>query len=369
VLIVSAPLLGHLLPMIPLAKALRAAGHSVLIATGEAALKADTGGIDVRDVAPGFRFDQLAGRTMLRHPLIARAELAGTAGTRVAGLLFGAANDRMAGPLVELARQWRPGLVIHEPLAASGAIAAAAAGVPAVLVEIALLDGPQVLAATIERMGETLARHGVGAVPDPALVVTVRPRSLGASPEHRPMRPGPGEVDTADVPEWLCAPAERPRIVVSRSTVAGPPIGDPMPAVVRAARGVDAEIVLVRPSRRLDGRPMPASILAVGWVPLAAVLPHATAVVHHGGAGTVLEAFAAGIPQLAVPGPGDRRHNADVVARRGAGLAVPARSITSDGLTRLVTDKALAAAAAQVAAEIAEMPPPASLVPVLTALR
>ncbi|WP_309114588.1 hypothetical protein [Saccharothrix sp.] len=34
VLFVSAPLVGHVFPMIPLAKALRAAGHEVVLATG-----------------------------------------------------------------------------------------------------------------------------------------------------------------------------------------------------------------------------------------------------------------------------------------------------------------------------------------------
>ena len=40
VLVVSAPLLGHLLPLVPLAAALRAAGHDVRIAAGADALRA-----------------------------------------------------------------------------------------------------------------------------------------------------------------------------------------------------------------------------------------------------------------------------------------------------------------------------------------
>jgi UDP:flavonoid glycosyltransferase YjiC (YdhE family) len=367
VLVVTAPLLGHLLPLVPLAAALRTAGHEVLIATGADALRAETRGVPVHDVAPGFRFGRIALRTLLRHPLTARAELNGTAGTSVAGRMFGTANDRFADAVVGLAGEWRPDVVVHEPFAPAGALAAATIGAPAVHVENALFPGPEVAAAVVARMGRTLRRHGLTALPEPALVVTVRPPSLGGSPAHRPMRPGAPVADGA--PEWLLRRGARKRILVSRSTVVGPRIGDPMQPVLAVADAVDAEVVLVRPTRQLERRTLPPNVRTVGWVPLPAVLPHASAVVHHGGAGSVLAACTAGIPQLAVPGPGDRRHNADLVAAAGAGLAVPAGRIDAAALTRLVTDEELADSADRISAEIAAMPPPEALVPDLEALR
>jgi UDP:flavonoid glycosyltransferase YjiC (YdhE family) len=368
VLVVSAPLLGHLLPLVPLAAALRSAGHDVLIATGADALRADTAGVQVHDVAPGLRFGRIALLTMLRHPLIARAELTGTAGTAVVGPMFGAVNSRIADAVVKLAADWRPDLVVHEPLAPAGTLAAARAGVPAVLVENALFPGPAVHDAAAAHMGAAMRRHGITALPAPALVVTVRPPSLGGSPEHRPMRPGAGHTPADGGPGWLREPGARPRILVSRSTVDGPAGGDPMPPVVAVAGDVDAEIVLVRPSPQLAGRTLPRNVRVVGWVPLPAVLPHATALVHHGGAGTVLGAFAAGIPQLAVPGPGDRRYNSELVAASGGGLAVPAPEITGVVLTGLVADPVLVVAARKVQDEIAAMPPPAALVAELAGL-
>ncbi len=56
------------------------------------------------------------------------------------------------------------------------------------------------------------------------------------------------------------------------------------------------------------------------------------------------------------------------MARRGAGLAVPAAQITGRHLEQLATDPALAAAAREVADEIAGMPAPAEIVDDLTAL-
>lgn len=169
-----------------------------------------------------------------------------------------------------------------------------------------------------------------------------------------------------DVPDWLLRPGDRPRLVVSRSTVAGPGGGDPAAAIVAAAPDVDAEIVLVRPPSRLPR--LPDNVRTVGRVPLDRVLPHATAYLHHGGAGSVLGGLAAGVPQLVVPGPGDRRHNAETVARRGVGLAVRARAITADVLTRLLTDPMLVRAAGEVRDEMAAMPAPAALLPALAAL-
>jgi UDP:flavonoid glycosyltransferase YjiC (YdhE family) len=112
--------------------------------------------------------------------------------------------------------------------------------------------------------------------------------------------------------------------------------------------------------RKANGR-----VRTVGWVPLDEVLPVCAAVVHHGGAGTALGALAAGIPQFALPGPGDRRFNAELVARRGAGLT---GKVTAQALTTLTRDGELAAVARQVRTEMAAMPSPEERVPDVAAL-
>ncbi|WP_338051847.1 glycosyltransferase [Pseudonocardia acidicola] len=366
---VSAPLLGHLLPMLPLTRALHAAGHEVRVAAGGDALSADTAGLGVIDVAPGFRFGRVATRTVLAHPRAARAELAGESGTRTIGLLFGAINEELADTLVTVVERWRPDRVIYEPLAVAGALAAARHRVPAVLLENSLLDGPELVRATLRTrlFRRALRRHGFDEeLPDPATAITIAPPSLVGDRAGRPMRAVP-EDGTGTGPGRPAEPGTPPRIVVSRSTVDLPGPGDPMPAVLAAASGVDAEIVLVGPAPRIGRRSLPDNVRTVEQVPLTAVLAGAAALVHRGGAGTVLGALGAGIPQLAVPGPGERRHNAELVAHRGAGLAVPAREITADVLNRLVADPGYAAAAREVRDEMAAMPDPAELVGPITA--
>ncbi|MET8309359.1 nucleotide disphospho-sugar-binding domain-containing protein [Micromonospora sp. NPDC005173] len=365
VLVVSAPLVGHVFPLVPLAVALRDAGHDVLLATGGGGIAAAGAGLSVHDVAPGFDFGRIALRVFPRHPLIARAELAGTAGTRGAGLLFGALNDQLTDPVVELATEWRPDLVVYEPFAVAGAVAAARLGVPAIRQENALFDGRDLVQATSARLGPALRRHGLSELPPPAAALAVAPPSV-ATQEGWPMR-YTSYVGGGELPPWLREPGERPRILVTRSTLTGPGDKGPMPAVVAAAAQVDAEFVLVRPDQR-SARTLPDNVRTVDWIPLDEALPASAALVHHGGAGSVFGALAAGLPQMATVGPGDRRHNAELVARCGAGLALRPRDITPETLTRLLTDDRLRTAAGQVSREIAAMPPPSDLVARLAAL-
>ena len=76
-----------------------------------------------------------------------------------------------------------------------------------------------------------------------------------------------------------------------------------------------------------EGSPLPplgSNILVRSYVPLSKLLPQVKVLVHHGGIGTVSQALAAGIPQLAVPFAHDQFDNAARVERLGCGLRVDA---------------------------------------------
>ncbi|MFB9319346.1 nucleotide disphospho-sugar-binding domain-containing protein [Cryptosporangium minutisporangium] len=351
VLVVSAPLPGHVLPLVPLSRALVAAGHDVLVATAaDAASTVRELGLPVEDVAPEFDFGAVARGIMLRHPLVARAELAGNGGTRGVGLLFGAVNARLVNAVRDVTEQFRPQVVVAEPLAVAGLIAAAGYGVPAVRHETNLFDGAELAAAAA---GPVLRKLSIDRLPEPAAVIQVLPASVVGERPGWPMRyeaPAP-----AAVPSWLAETPNRPRILVSRSTVGGPGNASIMRPLVIAAAEVDAEIVLVRPEPGLPAE-LPDNVRTIGWVSLDAVLPTCTGIVHHGGAGTVLAAFAAGVPQLVVPGPGDRRYNAELVARIGAGLCVSAREVAAEHLRRLITDDGLRRVSVTIQDQLAARP-------------
>lgn len=77
---------------------------------------------------------------------------------------------------------------------------------------------------------------------------------------------------------------------------------------------------------------LPASILWLPYVPLAALLPHAAALVHHGGIGTTAEALRSGTPQLIAPFAWDQFDNAARVASLGAGMVMPSARLRPDRL-------------------------------------
>ncbi|KOV84067.1 hypothetical protein ADL03_18710 [Nocardia sp. NRRL S-836] len=339
-------MLGHVFPLLPLALALREAGHDVVIATGGEAVRAGESGLPVEDVVgPDVHFGRVAARIMLTHPLVARAELRGSGRLDFVSRLFAAVNNAMTAPLQALATRWRPDVVLHEPLAAAGSTL----DVPSIVQDVSLFDGLELTAAVSARMkAETHA---------PATVLRTAPASLAKFPGGLPMRFVP-HAGTGEVPAWLAEPSGTPRILVSRSTAPGPGAGRMMAAVVEAAAHVDAEFVLVRPDRT-DG--LPDNVRTTGWVPVPAVLPFCDGIVHHGGAGTLLAALAAGVPQLVEPGPGDRTAHATAVAGRGAGLKATPRDITPELLTTLITTPKLQAAACEVREEMAKMPAPADI--------
>lgn len=369
VLVVSSPMVGHILPLLPLADALRDAGHDVAVATAAEGIDAARStGLDAHDVAPRVRIGPTFGKAALRHPWQAvRAGSGRDRGTRFVGLLFSGVAAGMLPGLTALAEDWPSDLVVQEPLAGAGGVVAASRGVPVVVVNQTLFDGRELFESATGALAREVGRRGIPAVPPPVQVLNLAPRSLVDLP-GRPMRFVAVAGRDAPVPEELVRPGKRARVVVSRSTVADPLPDRLMSSVVAAAAGADVDVVLIRPDEKVTTRPLPANVTTTGWVPHEAVFRAAAGVVHHGGAGTLLTALAAGIPQLVVPGTGDRTVNAELVARRGVGLSVPAAQITARHLEQLAGDRALTAASREVADEIAAMPAPADLVAELTAL-
>ncbi|BBF98916.1 glycosyl transferase [Pseudonocardia saturnea] len=339
----------------------------MLVACGGEALPiGGTGPLPFIDVARNLRIGRLAARSLVAHPVTARAELAGRGGDAGVRSLFGPVNEELTDALVTVAEQWRPDIVLHEPLAAAGALAAARHDVPAVLHENGLLDGLATTRVLLDSrpLQRARARHGVRVVPPPAMVLTITPQSLAGARDALAVRPGRAG-GGGPLPAWLKAPSVRPRVLVLRG--GGPMRGDLQASalrVVAAAEGLDCELVLVRPPARLARRAGPG-VRSVGRVAHAELLPACAAVLHGGSAGHVLAALAAGVPQLVLPGPGDRRYNAELVDARGAGIG---GAVTEDALRRLVHDGEIAAAAREVRGEIAAMPSPQARVDIVAAL-
>ncbi len=102
---------------------------------------------------------------------------------------------------------------------------------------------------------------------------------------------------------------------------------------------------------------LPPSVQAFEYLPYSAVFPHAAAVIHQAGIGTLAQALAAGQPQLIVPVAFDQPDNAQRAAALGVAGVLPFKKVKAkklaEALQPLLSDRAYTARAAEVAATIA----------------
>ena len=90
-------------------------------------------------------------------------------------------------------------------------------------------------------------------------------------------------------------------------------------------------------------------------------MPHAAAMVAHGGAGTTLAALVAGVPLVLLPLSADQPINARRVAELGAGLSLEGGADCvprlAAAVARVLEEPSYRAAARRIAAEAATLPP------------
>ncbi len=82
---------------------------------------------------------------------------------------------------------------------------------------------------------------------------------------------------------------------------------------------------------------LPPGVRHFSYVPFSELLPRASALVHHGGIGTMSQALAAGIPQLIRPLGHDQFDNADRIRRLGVGDWLTPKQYPSKVATTLQT--------------------------------
>jgi rhamnosyltransferase subunit B len=74
-------------------------------------------------------------------------------------------------------------------------------------------------------------------------------------------------------------------------------------------------------------------LLSLAYAPLEAVIPHAAAVVHHGGVGTSGETLRAGVPSLVIPFGYDQPDNGERLRKLGVGRVLPRHRVSQATLT------------------------------------
>jgi UDP:flavonoid glycosyltransferase YjiC (YdhE family) len=322
---------GHLLPLVPFARACARAGHDVRVA-GPRFCEGRVAKLGLAFQACADPGDEEIERLVASVSALPRLE--GHARMMAHGFAYVAAGTILAD-LVALVGSWQPDIVVHESQEFAGGLAAERHGVPYAGVALGLSSTEEETISLVATQVDVL-RAKLGLPRDPHGERLRESRSFTLVPAAFE-QPGGAASDTrkrfreirdgaAAPPDWW-GEGEGPVVYLTFGSVAASLGLFPRlyQAAIERLAGVHARVLVTTG----DGAdlaelgPLPRNVRAERWVAQGSVLAHAAAVVCHGGFGSVLGALAHGVPVVAMPiFGGDQWHNARRVADVGAGVAL-----------------------------------------------
>lgn len=368
VLCSTTPMEGVFAPFVPLGRALLAAGHEVLVVTGPDLL-ARVGG-------EGFA-TRSAGPTAMDGAIAAMGDPAVSTAPEgepwhFGGAMFGAVIAPAKLPaLQEVARVFRPDLIVHPPVDLAAPLLATMLELPSVTYGFGRpMDEPHVTAFAA-RVAPLWEQNGLD--PDPSAGL-YRCRYLDPSPPilhsgasaadlvSRPLRPElPGD-PTATLPDWTSR-LQRPLVYLSLGTV--PFFNQPDKFWLLLAELADEDIEIAVTVGELNDPAtlgeQPPNVHVERWLPLAPLFPLCSAVVCHAGSGTTLAGLVSGLPLVLVPQGADQFTNADACEAAGVATVLRPEQLSSAAVREAVRSvladgNPQATAARQAAVQIAAMP-------------
>lgn len=363
---------SHFLPLVPFIEACRRAGHEVAV-TAPADLAERVAGVGAAFMPFGHPGDAGLGPLWRKMREVPPAEH-----PRVAvGEIFAGACAAAALPDVTTTIEtWRPAIVVRESQEYAALVAAEKLKVPHARVAISA-RGAEAEVAPFAAPYVDERRASVGLPPDPSgarvagePVLTLFPPSFEpgvGQASAQTLRFRAARAAAAPLPDWWpgAHKPNAPFVYVTLGTVIGT-MADRHSAyrcVLDAVAGLPVRVLLTTgaelPPEALG--PVPDNTHVERFVPQDQVLPHAAALLCHGGSGTVIGGLAAGVPMVVAPMFADQPFNAGCITAIGAGLGLPAEAPTAPAvraaLLRVLEEPSFRAAAQRLAAEIATLPP------------
>ncbi|GAA0821007.1 DUF1205 domain-containing protein [Streptosporangium amethystogenes subsp. fukuiense] len=404
VLFTTYPEKTHFLSMVPLAWALRTAGHEVRFASQPAFTDVITqAGLTAVPVGRDADLWQLMNRDLTWigtgvnglpipydaaewHPRDVTWSYLKDGYDIQVGRWHKMSNVPMITDLVEFARSWRPDMVIWEPTTYAGALAAEACGAAHARLLFSVdtfgvtrehhlrLKGLQPPGERADPMADWLGgyarKYGFEFTEDLVtgqFTIVLLPRSLrmDADLDYLPMRYVPYS-GAAIMPSWLRERPGRPRVALTMGLSTadhGAGYGIDLRSVLDSLADLDIELVAtVAEAEQRKLASVPENARLVPFVPLADLAPTCSAVIHHAGFGTLATTALNAVPQLAVPWDGDGPALARRIAAQGAGLAVNSGQATGlilrERLLRLLNEPRFRQGADLLREEMLAMPTP-----------
>ena len=368
---------GHTLPLVPLAKAFRAAGHEVLWAThGPAQSLVTAAGFAL--VPAGLQGEELTAVLARLRVTSGRLPPQERAGFMYPHQFGEALTPAMVDALLPAARAFQPDLMVHEQAELGAPLVGAVLDVPVVTHAF----GGAVPAAFITAAGDLLAdvwaEHGLALAPYAGCFQggyldicppEVQSVPLDHIPRRLPLRPVSYTGEITTLPPTVTA-GGAPLVYVTLGTLQQG--SSALGQAVEALRDLPVRVLVTLgpDGDPADLGPQPDNVTVERWVDQSTLLRHCAVVVSHTGSGTFLGALANAVPQLCLPQSADQFRNAAGGLAAGAVLAINPDQVTADAITlavqRLLDEPGFRAAARRVSETIAAMPSPDEVVATLT---
>ncbi|MBK1787871.1 activator-dependent family glycosyltransferase [Prauserella cavernicola] len=302
-------------------------------------------------------------------------------------------NDPMLDELVEFARGWRPDLVVWESSTYAGAVAAKAVGAAHARL-LCNLDMFAVARQHYLRLKELqppsrredalqdwitarAADHDLDFTEDMTVgqfTIDQQPDSLRmeADLHYLPMR-YVAYNGRAETPSWVWRESGRPRVCLTLGSTSAERFDGyavNVADIIATLSDLDIELVATLPDDERDKMPaLPDNVRTVPFIALHTLAPTCSAVIHHGAFGTATTTASCGVPQLSLPERHDAPYHAERLARHGAGIAINYREATGtavrNALVRLLEDPTFARRALALRDEMSALPSPNEVVPML----
>ena len=358
---------GHIRPLLPFAKGLQARGHEVRLASPEDARPvAEKAGLEL------MPFARLSDEE-IKEQWVGRQGLKGEELMSFAiGEMFAGRTSERAMPMLEESiLTWEPDLILRESLEFASFVMAEKHGIPhaRVAVHNNAVEG-EIVGHAADAMDRHLSAQGKGAQNGSGLwsepIYTSFPAGFDGdckhAPENPPFRVNLNSGQQAVESDWR-RKSEKPLVYITFGTVVGEAsfvFDEVFDMALEAADALDAEVLMTTGPKVSAERfvRVPANVEVRSFVPQSSVLKHASAIMHHGGSGTLSGAFEFGVPMVVVPLFADQPWNADRVEAAGLGVAVRERTAENmaQALQAILDDQGAAARAKAVADEMAGLP-------------
>jgi UDP:flavonoid glycosyltransferase YjiC (YdhE family) len=367
ILLSATPAHGHILPLLPLARAFREQGDQVALVTSGSLAAAFPGeGIEVLPAGP----DLMA----LMGEVIARTgadPLKGLTPDQEAEAFAGARIDLTVDEALTQAGSWKPDLIVSEHYDFVGPLVGALLGIPVVALAFGPAMSAESAALMAEKAGKRWSDRGV-VLQEPARFLDTCPPSLQidgvATPQgHMGLRPEPHRAPGGSLPQLPAGHEDAmrdSRVLVTFGTIfSSPAVLSPVLTEL-AAEDWDVHATAGLAASVEDYVVDAGRVTVHSFTPLADLLADVDVVVTHGGAGSTLGTLAAGVPLVIVPLGADHFVQADRVTAAGAGLAVTSGADAAEiarAVAEIMSSPSYGENARRIAAEIAALPSPAEV--------